>query len=306
MGRRIGFYGLDVYSLWQSLRATIRYLENMDKDAASVAKYALRCFEPYHEEPEQYAWHTALVPKSCEDAVVELLTTIQKRAADYGDSNGDWEAVFNAEQNALVVANAEEYYRTMLRGDVQSWNIRDYHMTQTLERLMKFHGPASKGIVWAHNTHVGDARATDMAKDGLVNIGQLVRDRQGMNNVYVVGFSTFEGEVIASRAWGFPYEEMRVPLAMKDSWERLFHDAGCRSNLFLFRSIDVAEFEEWRDQRAIGVVYHPSREQGNYVPTSISARYDALCHIDITTALRPIHPYHIDETEPPETYPFGE
>jgi erythromycin esterase len=174
--RKVGFYGLDVYSLWESMRSIVKYLENKDPQMAQLARMAYRCFEPYAEDVQAYAWSTRMAPESCENEVIDLLHGIQKNAVSY---DGDPEAAFNAEQNALVMVNAERYYRAMVRSDENSWNVRDIHMAETLERLSRHHGPNSKAIIWAHNTHIGDARATDMASQGMVNLGQLVREQQG-------------------------------------------------------------------------------------------------------------------------------
>ena len=171
--RKIGFYGLDVYSLRESIDEVVSYLERVAPDAVPAAWRAYRCFEPYGEDAREYARATAFVPTSCEEEVVSLLSELRGRADRYED---DPEARFAAEQNALVVKNAEAYYRTMVRGGAASWNVRDRHMAETLERLMQQHGPEARGIVWEHNTHIGDARYTDMARSGMVNVGQLARE----------------------------------------------------------------------------------------------------------------------------------
>jgi erythromycin esterase len=173
---RAGFYGLDVYSLWESMGAVIEYLERVDPEAVDTARRAYKCFEPYAEDVREYARATAFVPTSCEDEVVEMLSELRNRLPEYQD---DPESRFSAEQNALVVRGAERYYRAMVRGGSSSWNVRDHHMVETLERLMRHHGPDAKAIVWEHNTHIGDARYTDMADVGMVNVGQLVHERRG-------------------------------------------------------------------------------------------------------------------------------
>jgi erythromycin esterase len=195
----VGFFGLDVYSLWESLASIITYLEKHDGVAAGAARNAFRCFEPYYENPQAYARATAMVPQDCEEAVVEMLQKISQKAKSFA---GDHETNFNAEQNALVAVNAERYYRAMIRGGSSSWNVRDRHMMQTLNRLMDFHGPNAKAIVWEHNTHVGDARFTDMSRNGMVNVGQLVREEHGRESVCIVGFGSYEGSVIAGEEWG--------------------------------------------------------------------------------------------------------
>src|SRR5439155_12935678 len=176
-GADVGFYGLDVYSLWESMRVVIDYMSAYRPDAMEAVRAAARCFEPYSEDPQEYARATRLVPTSCEDQVVALLREVRSRMAQHdGDVR---EGSFEAEQNALVLKNAEAYYRAMVRGGPDSWNIRDRHMTETLDRLLRHHGPASRAIVWEHNTHIGDARFTDMAGEGMVNVGQLVREAHG-------------------------------------------------------------------------------------------------------------------------------
>jgi len=223
--RKVGFYGLDVYSLWDSLKAVIDYLQQVEPEAVATAKRAFLCFEPFHEDVQAYARYTAMVPSSCEDEVVRMLADLRRRIPDYP---GDGEARFNAEQNALVAVNAERYYRTMVRSGAASWNVRDLHMAETLERLMRFHGPQARGIVWAHNTHIGDARFTDMARDGMVNLGQIMRDRRGNADVTLVGFGSHRGTVIAARAWDAPMEQMPVPPAREGSHEDAMHRGRIR------------------------------------------------------------------------------
>src|SRR5262249_55638047 len=201
----------DVYSLWESMAAVIDYLERVDPDAAPAARRTYGCFDPYHEDIEAYARATALVPISCENEAVEMLRTLRAKATRY-DSDGVSE-FFNAEQNALIARNADRYYRAMIRGGATSWNVRDHHMVETLDRLMAHHGPRSKAIVWEHNTHVGDARFTDMARHGMVNVGQLVRERRAGEGVVLVGFGSYRGTVIAGREWDAPHERMPVPPA---------------------------------------------------------------------------------------------
>ena len=305
--KRVGFYGLDVYSLWDSMHAVIAYLNGVDPAAAQAAKQAYRCFEPYGEDVQEYARATAFVPASCEDEVVRTLSMLHRKLPEYP---GDHEAAFNAEQNALVAKNAELYYRTMVRGGTASWNIRDHHMADTLDRLMRFHGPTAKAIVWEHNTHVGDARATDMAEEGMVNVGQLARERYGEEKVVLVGFGSYRGSVIAAVEWEAPMEIMPVPPAVEGSWEQILHRIAPRDRLFVFEDLDRLPGKErlyaWRGHRAIGVVYHPSRERfGNYVPTMMPLRYDAFLYLDETEALHPLHMKPRAEREPPETYPWA-
>ncbi|HEU5183531.1 MAG TPA: erythromycin esterase family protein [Gemmatimonadaceae bacterium] len=306
--RRVGFYGLDVYSLWESMHEVIAYLERVDPEAARAARRAYRCFEPYGESAEDYARATAIVPTSCENEAVAMLRLL--REGDMAHREDGPESYFNAEQNALVARNAERYYRTMVRGGPASWNVRDHHMVETLERLMAFHGPAAKAIVWEHNTHVGDARFTDMARAGMVNVGQLVRQAHGSDDVAIVGFGTYRGSVIAAEEWGAPMQEMRVPEARRDSYESVLHHTGIPDFLLPFAVREahpvVDELREPRGHRAIGVVYHPELEHhGNYVPTILPERYDAFIYLDETRAVSPLHmPVRVD-ADLPETYPSG-
>ena len=306
--RHIGFYGLDVYSLWESMHEVIGYLERVDPEAARDARGAYRCFEPYGERVEDYARATALVPMSCENEAVAMLRLLRERAAAYREDGPD--SFFNAEQNALVARNAERYYRTVVRGGPASWNVRDHHMVETLDRLMAYHGPSAKAIVWEHNTHVGDARFTDIARAGMVNVGQLVRQAHGSDDVVIVGFGTHRGTVIAAEEWGAPMQKMQVPEARGDSHEAVLHHTGIPDFLlpFAVRGAHpvMEDLREPRGHRAIGVVYHPELEQhGNYVPTILPGRYDAFIYLDETRAVAPLHmPVRVDG-ELTETYPFG-
>lgn len=303
-GRRVGFYGLDVYSLYDSMDAVIRYLETVDPEFAARARGAYGCFDPYEGDVQEYAMATAVVPTSCEEEAVRTLVELRARQQRLAEE--DPEGFFNAEQNALVARNAERYYRAMVRGGAPSWNVRDTHMIDTLARLAEHHGPDAKAIVWEHNTHIGDARATDMARAGMVNVGQLARERWG-EDVVLVGFSSYEGTVIAGQSWGAPMEVMPVPPAREESWEAVFRAAGEADKLILTEPLDsVAAALEPRGHRAIGVVYHPGRERlGNYVSTLLPLRYDAMLYIDRSRALRPLHMEARGDGEPPETFPSG-
>src|SRR5256885_1404500 len=193
------------------MRAVTESLEGIDPELARAAVRAYNCFEPFAEDAQEYARATALVPMSCEAETLAVLRALREHAPDFASDGRD--GYFNAEQNALVAQNAERYYRTMVRGGPGSWNVRDHHMVETLERLVAHHGPTSKAIVWEHNTHVGDARFTDMARNGMVNVGQLVRQHHGEDGVVIVGFGTHRGTVIAATEWGEPMERMPVPAA---------------------------------------------------------------------------------------------
>ncbi len=300
---RVGFYGLDVYSLWDSLRRIIGWLEENAPDAAEAAMQAWRCFIPYREDPHEYAWSTRLVPETCEPDVVALLGEVRNRALA---SPGDDEEAFDAWQNAEVAAGAEHYYRIMVRGDRESWNIRDRHMVDTVDRLARHLGPTARGLVWEHNTHVGDARATDMARAGMVTVGQLLRERHGTSDVALIGCAGHRGTVVAGAAWGAPEVVLPVPVARPGSHEDLLHRALGEPAVLDFAADRGGTWLRARlGHRAIGVVYQPRHEEGNYVPTEMGARYDALLWFEETQALRPLH-HEGRPTEPEfETEPSG-
>ncbi|MFD1152654.1 erythromycin esterase family protein, partial [Saccharothrix hoggarensis] len=298
---RVGFHGLDVYSLWESLREILVHLREHDPAEVPTALAAYRCFEPHGEDPQEYALATRFVPAGCENEVVDLLARLRGQAAADGAGR------FGAWQNAEVVAGAERYYRSLVGGGQPSWNVRDRHMDDTLDRLLAHYGPGSKAVVWAHNTHIGDARATDMAASGLVNLGQLARERHGADRVVLVGFGAHRGTVIAGDAWGADQRVMPVPPARDGSLEDELHHTAPGEALFVFPpGHDRPDLLTTAlAHRAIGVVYHPERERlGNYVPTVLGDRYDAFLWFDETTALRPLRTRRVDVFEP-ETYPSG-
>lgn len=302
--RKVGFYGLDVYSLWDSLYQVAGYLRKNRPELLPAARRALNCFEPYGEDEQQYARATRWLDESCEGPVVDLLKELRRGAKAFAADGR--EAEFSAEQNALVVKNAEQYYRTMVRGDEESWNVRDRHMAETLDRLMRFHSPEAKAIIWEHNTHIGDARHTDMADEGMVNVGQLVRQKHEGEGVVLVGFGSHRGSVIAGREWEAQWQRMRVPPGQAGSWEDLLHRAGESDKLLIFDDDHRrGAMAATRGHRAIGVVYRPEYERGNYVPTSLPRRYDAFLYIDETEALHPLHAEERHEDEIPDTYPTG-
>ncbi|HEY3464779.1 MAG TPA: erythromycin esterase family protein [Amycolatopsis sp.] len=297
-----GFHGLDVYSLGESLRGVLDYVHEHAPDHAEAALRAFRCFEPYGEDPREYGISAELVPENCREEVVRLLAGL--RSAAHVDPVPGLDPAFVAEQNAEVVAGAERYYRELVRGGVRSWNVRDTHMGDTLDRLLRAYGPRSKAVVWAHNTHVGDARATDMAAAGMTNLGQLARERHAGAGVVAVGFGTHHGSVIAADHWGGPARRMPVDEAHRDSLEGVLHEAvPGEDSLYVFEDGD-GWAQELRGHRAIGVVHRG----GGYVPTVPSARYDAFVHCDETTAITPLHQWEPEEDEPLEaqTFPSGE
>ncbi len=300
--KRIGFYGLDVYSLWDSMREMMSYLQKEDPQAAQSVKKAIQCFEPYEEDEQLYARY-ARTELSCREQVLQLLKEIRSKSQHL---DGDREAGFNTEQNALIAVNAEKYYRSMMSFDNESWNVRDRHMMETLDRLMSFHGKNAKAIVWEHNTHIGDARATDMKRAGMINTGQLAREEYGINQVYLVGFGSYTGSVIAGDEWGSAMQEMELPPAREGSIEYQLHRESTKDRYFLFNTEAMQrKYQRAIPHRAVGVVYRPEREtMGNYVPSVMSKRYDAFIYLDSTTALHPLHLQPHDE-KIPETYPFG-
>ena len=302
---RIGFYGLDVYSFRESMQQIMSYLEKNDPDALKTAQQVIRCFEPFGDnEGILYAKASTLVPELCEDEVLKMLTEIMKKLPNY---NSDRENVFSTEQNAYIALNAEKYYRAMILGGPQSWNIRDRHMVSTLKRLMKYHGKKAKTIVWEHNTHIGDARATPMVTEGMVNVGQLVKEEYATDGVVTVGFGSYKGSVIAGRSWGAETRKMTVPEAKIKSWEHLFHEAANGENrlLIMNKVIGQACVSGHIDHRAIGVVYNPEYEKsGNYVPSILPMRYDAFIFLDESNALHPLN-LSADRSQIPDSFPFG-
>jgi erythromycin esterase len=301
--RRVGFYGLDVYSLWDSLRVVLSWLEEHAPEAVPDALRAWQCFVPYREDPHQYAWSTRLVPESCEADVVRLLLEVRRRTASLPE---DDESAFDAAQNAETAVGAELYYRVMVRGDRESWNIRDRHMAATVDRIARHLGAGSKGLVWEHNTHVGDARATDMGAAGMVTVGQLLRESHATEGVALVGLAAHRGTVVAAAGWGEPERVLRVPEALSGTHEDLLHRGLAEPAVLDFGADRSGPWlSASHGHRAIGVVYEPRRERGNYVPTVMGGRYDALLWFEQTDALHPLH--HEGRPREPEleTEPTG-
>ncbi|NEE02324.1 erythromycin esterase family protein [Phytoactinopolyspora halotolerans] len=310
-GAPAGFHGMDVYSLWDSLFAIQDYAREYAPDALEAAQRAYECFEPYREDPHTYAWAGATLPDGCRADVVALLANL--RAQDGRDTTpaGALTEQFVAEQNAAVVAEAERYYRTVVRGGGESWNVRDHHMVDTYDRLLRAYGPQAKGVIWAHNTHLGDARFTDMAASGMVNVGQLMRQRHGPDGVVLVGMGTHRGTVTAADRWEAPARTLDVPPARDGSVEAEVHGAlgDHGDSLFVFSDPAEQPRDSWLRRvyghRAIGVVYDPAREhRGNYVPSVLGRRYDAFLYLDRTSALHPLRPAD-QRTGEKEAYPTG-
>ncbi|WP_100407368.1 erythromycin esterase family protein [Bacillus solitudinis] len=282
---KIGFYGMDVYSLWESMEAVIDYLDSIGSSITSDAKKAFNCFEPYHRDAQKYGVAAALYGEDCLEELMNLLKKLRDNELIEGG-----EETLNLKINSLVMDNAENYYRTMVTHDDNSWNIRDRHMVEVVNIISSYYGLSAKGVIWEHNTHVGDARATPMADEGLVNVGQLMRESYGDDQVYIVGFGTYEGTVIAADSWGDEMKVMQVPPAIENSWEDILHQAGAFNKFLMFTHKNKRLFQQIVGHRAIGVSYNPMYEQlGNYVPTNVPERYDAYIHIDQTQALTPLY-----------------
>jgi erythromycin esterase-like protein len=311
---KVGFYGLDLYSLHASMKAVLRYLEKVDPEAAARARERYSCFDHVGEDTQAYGLMTRLnLSKSCEEEVVSQLVELQRRAADHarrGDPQADDE-FFYAEQNARLVKNAEAYYRSMFLEEVSSWNLRDRHMAETLDALVAHlgrRGRRAKVAVWEHNSHLGDARATDMGQRGELNVGQLTREKYG-NDAVLVGFTTHHGTVTAASDWGKPAERKRVRPALAGSYEALFHAAQRVRFLLVWNEGDtVAErLRARRLERAIGVIYRPDTErQSHYFGAHLPDQFDAVLHFDETKALEPVETTAEWEAgEVPETFPFA-
>ncbi|HLY51108.1 MAG TPA: erythromycin esterase family protein [Solirubrobacteraceae bacterium] len=310
--RKAGFYGLDLYSLDESMHAVIDYLDHQDPQAAARARARYECLRPYVGQSPDYGQAVLLgVGEPCRRRVIEQLVELRRRAGEYllQDGLAAEDEYFFADQNAAVVANAEEYYRTMFGDRAGSWNLRDRHMADTLDQLLAHldrHGGTSRIVVWAHNSHIGDARATEMAARGELNIGQLMRERHG-RNVVNVGFSTYTGTVTAATEWGGPAERKRVRPALPESYEALFHHTHLETFLLcpLAARDSGRALREPRLHRAIGVIYRPETErQSHWFAANAAQQYDALIHLDHTRAVEPLERTPTWELgEPPETYP---
>jgi erythromycin esterase len=300
---KVGFFGLDVYCLWESMTELMPHIKE-DPSLVKAARKVHQCFQPYSADALQYAEAVANATADCRAETKRLWKAVQKQNKSAGANQT--EEQFVAEQNALVALNGERYYSAMVSSNTESWNVRDRHMTETLKRLLDFHGPDSKAIIWEHNTHVGDARYTDMASSGEVNVGQLVRKEYGEDNVFIVGFGSYKGTVIAAGGWGAPMKTIPVPPATPGSWEHILHRLGPTNKIILSKDIrDEKYLKRSIGHRAIGVVYNPELEHlGNYVPSVMPKRYDAFVYIDSTQALHPIEKINV-RNEPPDLYPWG-
>ena len=311
---KAGFYGLDLYSLYTSIEAVLGYLNQIDPEAAQRARYRYACFEHFGEDTQAYGYAANFgITESCEREVIGQLLEMRRRAAEYASRDGRvaQDEFFFAEQNARLIKNAEAYYRTMFRGRVESWNLRDRHMAETLDALVNHldsQGQPAKVAVWEHNSHLGDARATYMADYGELNVGQLVRERYG-SEATLVGFTTYAGTVTAASDWDGPAERKRVRPALADSYEGSFHEIDSANFFLLLRnSKEVSRaLRGPRLERAIGVIYLPRTErQSHYFEARLSDQFDAVIHFDETRALEPLERYALWETgDAPETFPTG-
>ena len=310
--RKVGFYGLDLYSLHASMDAVLSYLRKVDPEAALRAQRRYACFDQFGENPQSYGYAaTAGLAPSCETEVIAQLLELQKSAAEYATRDGRMAAddLFFAEQNARIVLNAERYYRAMFGSRAASWNMRDKHMAATLDSLIAFlehERRQPKIVVWAHNSHLGDARATDMGQQGELNVGQLVRERWG-NSVCLVGFSTYSGTVTAASDWDQPAERKVVRPALEGSYEALFHELALRNFFLGLRGNDdaILGLRQPRLERAIGVIYRPETERmSHYFRARLPHQFDAVLHYDVTRAVEPLERTGLWERgELPETYP---
>jgi erythromycin esterase-like protein len=311
--RQIGFYGMDLYSLFSSIHEVLAYLDREDPAAAQRARSRYACFDHAAEDGQAYGYAASFdLAPSCENAVVQQLLDMNERASQMSPVPGlEKDQAFYAQQNARLVRNAEAYYRTMFHGRVSSWNLRDSHMAETLQALDRHlaqTGAPPRIAVWAHNSHLGDASATEMGERGEWNLGQLMRERYPRETM-LVGFSTHHGSVTAASDWGSPPQRKQVRNGLPGSWEDLFHRTG--SSHFLLPLCSNGEAAAWaappRLQRAIGVIYLPETErQSHYFHTRLNRQFDAVIHIDETHALEPLDRgalWHRGEV--PETFPSG-
>lgn len=311
-----GFYGIDLYSLHASMEAVLKYLDKIDPEAARRARSRYSCFDHHGEDAQSYGYAASFdLSQSCETEAVNQLVELQRRAAEYANRDGfvARDEYFFAEQNARLVKNAEEYYRQMFRGRVSSWNLRDRHMTETLIALashLENQGQSAKIIVWAHNSHLGDARATDMSRGrGEWNVGQLVREQYGAGEVRLIGFTTFEGTVTAASNWDEPAQLKRVRQGLNNSYERLLHQVDIPNFFLNLRDAETGEIlRRPMLERAIGVIYRPETERvSHYFEASLAEQFDGVIHFDRTRALEPLDrvPSWRHAGDAPETFPEG-
>src|SRR5688572_6146303 len=305
-----GIYGLDLYSMHTSIEAVLGYLDKVDPLSARRARHRYGCFDHFGEDPQHYGLATvAGGAEPCENEVIDQLIELRRKYGELIGRNGHVgeEEFFSAEQNARLIMNAERYYRAMFHGRASSWNLRDEHMFETLTELFAhLDGGHAKVVVWAHNSHLGDARATAMSRRGEFNVGQLVRERLGRVS-YSIGFTTYSGTVTAASDWGEPAERKRVRPALAGSYEELFHAVDLpRFWIDLHeRNAAIELLRAERLERAIGVIYRPETERlSHYFAARLPDQFDAIIHLDETRALEPLERASIwNRGELPETYP---
>jgi protein-L-isoaspartate(D-aspartate) O-methyltransferase len=302
---RTAFHGLDLYSLYDSIRAVLKYLDEVDPSTAAVARERYGCLTPWQSDPATYG-HAALTGAypTCESEVTVVLTDLLHKRRAYAERDG--ERFLDAVQNARLITNAEQYYRIMYYGSRASWNLRDSHMFETLKTLLAFYGPKAKAIIWAHNSHIGDAAATEMSSRGEYNIGQLCRREFG-TQCYAIGFGTNSGTVAAAFNWDGPMEIKTVLPAISESYERCCHDSGIASFYLDLRQLNSVGLESSRKprlERAIGVIYRPETElASHYFQAILPDQFDEYIWFDETKAVTPFETKTLEEM--PDTYPFG-
>ena len=312
--RQVGFFGLDLYSLRRSMQSVVAYLDRVDPEAAQRARPRYECFDHLAEDPQRYGYATTFgMKKDCEAEVMRQLMGMTANMERYASADGvaGFDEAFYAHQNARVAQNAESYYRAMFEGRHASWNVRDTHMADTLdalrEHLSQRREEPAKIVVWAHNSHIGDARATEMGRRGEVNLGQLVRERHGPDQCYLLGYTTHAGTVTAASEWDQPAERKNVRPSLEDSVENLLHRTGHDFFLPLRGNADLKKQIGQRLERAIGVIYLPESERiSHYFLSEVGKQFDGLIHFDTTRAVRPMDaPAEMLHDETPETYPSG-
>jgi erythromycin esterase-like protein len=313
--RKVGFFGLDLYSLHASVQAVLAYFDEHDPSAARQARQRYACFDGLIHDPQRYGYAARFgLAEDCEREVLQQLTAllrqahgaVNRRTATAADER------FYAQQNARVVRSAERYYRVMFGSQTESWNLRDRHMAETLQELRGYlsrqRGRAAKVVVWAHNSHIGDARATEMGERGELNLGQLVRERRAaVDEVVVIGFTTYAGTVAAASDWGEPVERKTLKPANADSFEGLLHEAGLKTALLPLHGELLAPLSVQRLERAVGVIYRPDSERmSHYFHAALSGQFDAVVHVDRSKAVTPLDPSTLwPEQGEPQTSPSG-
>ena len=311
---RCGFYGMDLYSLYTSMAAVLDYLDRTDPQAARRARFRYGCFEQFEEDPQVYGYAAAFdLDARCQEQVVTQLVEMRRHAAELAKRDGQVaeDEAFYAEQNARLAKKAEAYYREMFAGRVDTWNLRDTHMVETivtlLDHLDRTRGGPTRAVVWAHNSHLGDARATQASERGEINVGQLCRQRWG-RQVFNIGFTTHSGTVAAATDWGGEVEMKQVRPSLSGSYERLLHEVGLQDFMLIFNESTqvAAQLADECLERAIGVIYRPETERlSHYFRASLPRQFDAVIHLDTTTAVWPLEKTAPFEAQKAETYPTG-